>query len=204
MHEHTHWPDWLCDWKASQKLTQRLQLVLPFLHRKKNKHAQIQSTARLVWLMQTQHNMHGHKLCPNKLLYPLQYFCIKQTVSLWTLVCCKAKSPQQFSVAHCEPLFCHILAFLLSSPWAVTPPQLLLFYTIHHFLSLFSFPVFHPSFSLSIYLPPPLSPSLPLWPLCLPLSCTHVGLIELEDPALIKGWVWSNASKPLRLQSRTG
>lgn len=63
--------------------------------------------------MQIQHNMHGHKLCPNKLLYPLQYFCIKQTVSLWTVVCCKEKSPQQFSVAHCEPLFCHILTLLL-------------------------------------------------------------------------------------------
>lgn len=35
MHEHTHWPDWLCNWKASHKLAQRLQLVLPFLHRKK-------------------------------------------------------------------------------------------------------------------------------------------------------------------------
>lgn len=61
---------------------------------------------------------------------------------------------------------------------------------------------------------PPLPPSPPLTPsmsqsfglLCLPLllSWTHVGLIELEDPALIKGRVWLNTSKPPRLQSRTG
>lgn len=53
---------------------------------------------------------------------------------------------------------------------------------------------------------PPLLQSLHTYhpPLCLPLpiSRTHVGLIEPEDPALIKGWVRLNASKPLRLQSR--
>lgn len=199
MHEHTHWPDWLCNWKASHKLTPRLQLVLPFLHRKKtNMH---KYSPQPDWFDWCKYNIICTVTNCVQTNLKLQYFCIKQTVSVWTVVSCKEKSLQQFSVAHCEPLFCHIL---LSSHWAVTPPLLLLFYTIHHFLSLSSFPVFHPSFSLSIYLPPPLSPALSLWPLCLPLSCTHVGLIELEDPALIKGWVWSNASKPLRLQSRTG
>lgn len=75
----------------------------------------------------------------------------------------------------------------------------LTFLYIQCFLSL----VFHLS------LPhPPLTPSMSqsFGLLCLPLllSWTHVGLIELEDPALIKGRVWLNTSKPPRLQSRTG
>lgn len=58
----------------------------------------------------------------------------------------------------------------LTSPWQSLPPSCL-----------------PPTFLLAS-----LSPS--------PHSWTHVGLIELKDPALIKGRVWSNASKPLRLQ----
>lgn len=121
------------------------------------------------------------------------------------------RKENQFSVALCEQPFSHILTFAsfiaplfpLGCHSASAPPAL-----YHQ-----PFPVSLllsclPSLlqSLHPYHPLCLSLSQSLWPLCLPLplSWTHVGLIELEDPALIKGRVWLNASKPLRLQSRTG
>lgn len=111
-----------------------------------------------------------------------------KTGSLWLFV--------SVNLARCQPPLllpsgCHFssapplhhlpfpVSFLLSCL-----PSLLRFHHCHHPLCL------------------PTSGSL--WLLCLALSRTHVGLIELEDPALIKGRVRLNASKPLRLQPRAG
>lgn len=121
----------------------------------------------------------------------------------------KGKVPNWFSVALCERPFSRILTlaslllFLPPGRHSTSFPYILYIYC---FLSLFSFPVFHPSFSA--FMPSTPSVSLSVSQACLSpprsLSWTHVGLIELEDPALIKARVWLNASKPLRLQSRAG
>lgn len=138
------------------------------------------------------------------LVYPHKYFCILKTASFWTEVCLFDRN-KQFSAALCgrSPVFiCLTLSFpcglssLLCSSCSIksNASSLSLFFSSFLFLGSCSLHPCHP-----LCLPPTVSlASLS------PHSWTHVGLIELKDPALIKGRVWLNTSKPPRLQSLVG
>lgn len=77
MHEHMQRPD--CHVKSHK----RVQLVVPSTHRKKTC-AGVHSQAGLIDANTTYAQS---QTCQNKLMYPLKYFCMMKTVSLWTVVC---------------------------------------------------------------------------------------------------------------------
>ena len=128
---------------------------------------------------------------------PLKYLCIMKTVSLWTAVCFSKRK---------VPFFC--LEVFVSVSWPFYDFSFSLCSVPSSISCLFS-PFLSPiPPSFSAFIPSTPSVSFSVFQACLSpshsLSWTHVGLIELEDPGLIKARVRLNASKPPRLQTRTG